>query len=167
MASAWLRGQLQSGLISVLSTGMGISDFPGTILLPDCRAMLNTGVCGALRAGYRIRDIVSPSRVQDGEAGTWIDLPHGSGGELMTLGRPILSQEEKQSISGDIVDMECFPQALWAREQSIPFYCVKVVSDTFDTDVGVSAHLASLGEVLPVLTEAVEKFVKNLVENSR
>lgn len=144
---------------------MGISDFPGTTLLPDCRAVLNAGVCGALRAGYRIGDVVLPSGVWDGETGTRIDLPYGSGGRLVTVGKPILSQKEKQSISGDVVDMECFPQASWAKEKSIPFYCIKVVSDTFDTDAGVSAHLASLGAVLPILTEAVEKSVKNLLEN--
>ncbi|NOY23332.1 MAG: hypothetical protein GXO70_07465 [Acidobacteria bacterium] len=166
-ASAWLCGQLQRGRVNILATGMGIADFPGSLSLPDCRALLNVGVCGALQAGYRIGDAVLPSRVLDGETGTRIDLPFGSEGILVTVGSPVLSKKEKQSISGDIVDMECFPQALWAKEQSIHFYCLKVVSDTFDTVSGVSAHLASLGAALQGLTESVENFVKNLVENDR
>ncbi len=167
MASAWLRGQVQSGLMSVLITGMGISDFPGSLLLPDCRALLNAGVCGALGSGYGIGDVVWPSGVLDGETNTRIDLLSGSEGILATVRSPVLSQKEKQFTSGDIVDMECFPQALWAKEQSIPFYCLKVVSDTLDTVSGVPAHLASLGAALRVLTESVENFVKSLMENGR
>jgi len=166
MSSAWLRLQLESGSVSILSTGMGISDFPGSLLLPDCTAVMNAGICGALKTGYRIGDIVRPSRVRDGGTGMCIDIPSGSDGDLTTVCKPILSQKAKLSIPGDVVDMECYPQASWARENSIPFYCVKVVSDTIDTMPFVSAHLASLKTVLPVLTESVEKVVKNLVGNS-
>ncbi len=150
----------------MLSTGMGISDFPGSLLLPDCTAVLNAGVCGSLNPEYQVGDVVRPSGVEDGESGLCIDVPSGSGGKLVTVVRPLLSRQAKHSIPGDVVDMECYPQASWANENSIPFYCVKVVSDTIDTMPFVSAHLASLNTVLPVLTESVEKVVKNLVGNS-
>lgn len=149
----------------MLSTGMGIADFPDSLPLPECAAVLNAGVCGSLNPEYQVGDVVRPSRVEDGESGICIDVPSGSGGKLVTVFRPLLSQQEKHSIPGDIVDMECYPQALWAKENSIPFYCVKVVSDTMNTDPFLSAHLDSLNAVLPVLTESVEKAVKKLAEN--
>lgn len=150
----------------MLSTGMGIADFPDSLPLPECAAVLNAGVCGSLNPEYQVGDVVRPSRVEDGESGICIEVPSGSGGKLVTVFRPLLSRQGKRAIPGDIVDMECYPQVLWAREHSIPFHCLKVVSDTMNTDPFLSAHLASLKTVLPILTESVEKVVKNLVGNS-
>ena len=151
----------------MLVTGMGLEAFPGHLSVPECRILLNTGICGALRAGYKTGDTLRPRQVLDVKSDAGFPIFSGESGVLVTVQTPVLTVEEKLAIPGDIVDMECFPQAVWGGKNGISFYCMKVVSDTVDTLPSVSAHKASLSVALSVLTESVENFVKNLVENGK
>jgi len=153
-----------AGSVHILVTGMGITKFPGFLSLPGFGEMLNTGVCGAVRPGFHTGEVVMPALVRAFRGDDEITLPSGNSGRLVTVKEPVLSPAEKLAIPGEFVDMECFPQAFWAGNEKIPFHCLKVISDTVGTETGISAHVSSLGAVLPVLTESVEKLVKNLVE---
>ncbi len=153
--------------IDIVTTGMGGFDFPGKFSVQNIQTLLNVGVCGAVRGGWQIGDIVFPSRIRSADACLEVELSSGSGAVLTTVRRPLLYRQDKLAVSGDIVDMECFPQALWAKRNQIPFFCIKVISDTIETEPGPVAHLKELGGVLPLLTESVENFVKNLVEKKQ
>ncbi len=167
MASAWLRTQIREQWVSILVTGMGIREFPGHLSVPYCEWMVNAGICGALGPEYQIGDIVEPAVIRLRDEADEVILPGGQGGSLVTVHTPVFSPGEKESIPGDFVDMECFYQAEWAKKNDIPFYCLKIISDVPGTESTFSAHLSSLGKVLPVLTKSVEHFVKNLVGNSK
>ncbi|NOZ12645.1 MAG: hypothetical protein GXO69_03240 [Acidobacteria bacterium] len=127
--------------------------------------MLNTGVCGALCPEYQIGEVVLPAIVRLWGGNDEIVLMSGGFGKLITVSVPVLSPDEKQMISGDFVDMECFYQAQWAINNAIPFHCMKVVSDSPRTDADSVAHLAHIAVVLPILTKSVENFAKKILKD--
>lgn len=103
--------------------------------------LLSTGLCGAAREGLEPGGIFIASEVVDAATGVrYPALPVQAGapfrrGTLWSQDRVAATREEKAEIAArgaDAVEMEAAAVAAEAAARSIPFYCVRVVSDGAD-----------------------------------
>lgn len=99
-------------------------------------AVLSTGLCGGLVEGLEVGDIVVGTAVN----GAPTDLPRADGrrfvaGPIASVDRVVQSGVEKNALraTGAVaVEMEAAGVLERAREWGVPFYCVRVVSDTWN-----------------------------------
>jgi adenosylhomocysteine nucleosidase len=92
------------------------------------------GFAGALRTNLHIGDVIAVSEIVDESGGRWTTAwPAERSGRLFTSERMIGDPSEKLALgfqhSADIVDMESSAIAEVCQRHSIPFGCVRVVSD--------------------------------------
>src|SRR5579884_3878588 len=96
-------------------------------------AVVSMGYCGALDEGLAANDIVVGTAVNDARAiCPTTDRVHASG-VVFSSDRVLVSAEEKRELqqTGAIaVEMEAAALAGRAQRWGIPFYCVRVVTDT-------------------------------------
>ena len=101
-------------------------------------ALVSTGFAGALAPDYKVGDLFVAQRVIGGGVGYSGRLPacpNGScrRGTLLTVDRVVQSAEEKRRLAASsgaqAVDMEAAAVAEVAAERSLPFYCVRALSD--------------------------------------
>jgi adenosylhomocysteine nucleosidase len=104
------------------------------------RAVISTGFCGGLDPQLELGSIVDATSVVDGATGRqWAVRAVSTGlpcsrGPVLSVDRVAVTAAEKQSLahsSGAIaVEMEAAAVSSWADTNSVPFHCVRVVSDT-------------------------------------
>ncbi len=102
---------------------------------PD--AVLSTGYCGALAASLAVGDIFHANRVIALEAGDEFfaqDISRdANGGTLVSVDRVAATVEEKSELFRQgyaAVEMEAAGVARLAKQGGLPFYCIRVVSDS-------------------------------------
>jgi adenosylhomocysteine nucleosidase len=104
-------------------------------------AMISTGFCGGLDPALRRGDIVAAATVVDTESGEEFEanFPKGavlpitrfaSGDRVLRTARE--KSDLRRATGAGCVDMESAAIALEARRAGVPFYCVRVVTDTAD-----------------------------------
>lgn len=146
-----VEGELAGRLIVVLLSGPGVSAArEGTEILlaghrPRC--LISAGFAGALDRSLARNHLVLPHEVVDlNGQHIAIDakLPpipgvERSTGRLMTVDRVIVQAAEKaglrQDHGADLIDMESFAVANLARERSLPFIPIRIVSDDANHDL--------------------------------
>ena len=102
--------------------------------LPPSR-IVSVGICGGLRDGSNVGDLVVPCEVVTADGQLWkcepIALP--AAGRLLSVNRIVSSVEEKRKLhiehAADIVDMEAASIAAICAERGIPFAAIKAISD--------------------------------------
>jgi len=107
----------------------------------ELRGLVSSGFCGALNPALKPCDIfvateiVIPSRDRKGVASH--PLAHARGsvrtGKLLSIDRVVSTVAEKADLhrtGADAVEMEAGAVATKAAEWNLPFYCVRVVTDT-------------------------------------
>jgi adenosylhomocysteine nucleosidase len=100
--------------------------------------VVSTGLCGALRAGLRVGDIVCAGEIvrADGTAAACAMAEAAAPVRLLTLDRVIVTVGEKRRLAASsgagVVEMEAAGVAEAARAAGVEFYCLRVVSDTAD-----------------------------------
>lgn len=103
------------------------------------RGVLSTGLCGALEHTLRRFDIFLAEEVYDraAERRYSVSLPQHQReaftGRLLSQDRVVISLREKRELlvlGCAAVEMEAAAVAAAAQERNVPFYCVRVVSDT-------------------------------------
>ena len=129
-------GWLRSRPIALVANG------PGTKLAGDAvdlvrkhaevDVLVSTGFCGALRPGLQVGDVfaatevvgIAPANVPFSETGF-------KTGRLLSLDRVVSTAAEKAQLASqaDAVEMEAAAVAIRARQHSIPFFAVRVVTD--------------------------------------
>jgi len=100
------------------------------------RAVVSTGYCGGLDPELALGDIFSAAEVRcwpggGGFAALPVRSPHS--GLLLSVDRVAVTRAEKASLfssGGAAVEMEAGAVAAVAGSLGLPFYCVRVVSDT-------------------------------------
>ncbi len=111
---------------------------------------ISVGFAGALEPDYKVGDVFIAQRViADGVeySGGLPRCPGGSclRGTLLTMDRVVQSTEEKRrlaALGAQVVDMEAAAVASVAAERSLPFYCVRAVSDTTETTFPIDFNRA-------------------------
>ena len=114
-------------------------------------AIVSTGYCGALDPDLEVGDIFEADTVI-GEGGErWsARLAAGDGeateaGWLLSNDRVVVSAEEKQSLHRSLgaraVEMEASAVAMSAAEAGIPFYCIRVISDSAHDTLPIDFNL--------------------------
>jgi adenosylhomocysteine/aminodeoxyfutalosine nucleosidase len=110
--------------------------------------LISVGYVGATRPEWSPGDIFLPDRIVLLEEGleyacTWPVFEGGGDrvrrGALATIDHVAATAAEKRRLAArgaDAVDMEAFEVALQAEELGLPFFCVRVVSDAAETDLG-------------------------------
>jgi nucleoside phosphorylase len=112
------------------------------------RLVLSAGYSGALQDAYHVGDIILANEVADVDGNRWPAtwppvLPEGEWrpplhrGRLLTVPRIATAPEEKRVLGKQhdavAVDMETAVIARLCTRQSIPFGCVRVISDDLNT----------------------------------
>lgn len=113
-------------------------------------ALVSVGFVGALDLDYKVGDVFVAQRVLGGDTEYSGFLPRSSGGfhrrgTLLTVDRIVGSVEEKRRLAfsgAQAVDMEAAAIAELAAERSLPFYCVRVVSDAANTAFAIDFNRA-------------------------
>ena len=103
---------------------------------PPPARIVSVGICGGLRDGSNVGDLVVPCEVVTADGQLWkcepIALP--ATGRLLTVNRIVSSVAEKRRLhiehAADIVDMEAASIAAICAERNIPFAAIKAISDT-------------------------------------
>lgn len=129
-----------------------VSDGPGASLagraaaeaLSRCsvRCILSTGLCGALDAHLRPGDAVHAAEVIDGQGTRWEPLDPGAASSpvrLLSVSRVAVTVAEKRSMAAAtgaaVVEMEAAAVAAEAARHGLPFYCLRVVSDSLEEEL--------------------------------
>ena len=103
----------------------------------DLTGLVSTGFCGALNPALKLCDIFVATEVL-GSGRALAPANAGSSyqtGTLLSIDRVASTAAEKAELrktGADAVEMEAAAIAPRAREWNLPFYCVRVVTDTSD-----------------------------------
>ena len=100
------------------------------------RAIVSTGYCGGLDPKLVVGDVFAATEVRvHSNSGVYaampVQAPHS--GLLLSVDRVAVSRREKAALAshgGAAVEMEAGAVAAVAGSMGLPFYCVRVVSDT-------------------------------------
>ena len=124
------------------------------------QAIVSTGWAGALDPALRVGDIVVPDRILEfagrveypvglseciWEGGASGERARPVSGTLLTADEVVLDSAGKASLretGASIVDMEASAVAAVAAARGLPFYCVRVVSDTAETNFAIDFNRA-------------------------
>lgn len=118
------------------------------------RAVVSTGFCGGLDPELQVGDILQASTVIDVRNGTRFDCqaPDVSGAALARTGSIASQDEVAETAAGKLelrrvtgsagVEMEAAAVARFAALRSLPFYCLRVISDTASHSFDI--HLNSM-----------------------
>jgi nucleoside phosphorylase len=107
--------------------------------------VVSTGLCGALDPKLRVGDIVVASEVNGKPAAAPRTQSFFYSGPLVSVDRVIDTANEKRRLaaSGAIaVEMEAAAVAARAAAMSVPFYCIRAVSDTADETFALDLNRA-------------------------
>lgn len=102
--------------------------------MTQARAVVSTGYCGGLDPRLALGDIFAATEVRGAGGGYTaksVHAPHN--GRLLSVDRVAVTQAEKARLytsGGSAVEMEAGAVAAVAGSMGLPFYCVRVVSDT-------------------------------------
>jgi nucleoside phosphorylase len=105
------------------------------------RAILNIGLCGALRPGLSAGTLLWAGAIEQAD-GEVIECETPAGGDsvrLLSLNRVAVTAAEKRKLAersgAEVVEMEAAGVAAAARAVRVPFYCLRVVSDEAEEDL--------------------------------
>ncbi len=142
--------------------------------LPLPPLIVNLGFSGSLEQTGTLQDlgnvhsIRSAVRYIDDENTEHIDLDLPETLDFppkvcITVSDPIMGQEQKEDLfyEADLVDMELFPLAKIARENSCSIYSLKVISDLADG----KTSLAEIRKAAPLLSERLWAAFKILISS--
>jgi adenosylhomocysteine nucleosidase len=103
-------------------------------------AMVSTGFCGGLDPALKVGDVFVADDVMGEGDRHWAARAAGAGGgttpsgRLLSRDRVVISADEKsalyRTLGARAVEMEAAAVAQAAEDEGVPFYCVRVVSDS-------------------------------------
>jgi uridine phosphorylase len=135
-------------------------------------AVISTGFCGGLDPRLALGDIVEATSVVDLDTGNQYDArpistsARRERGAVLSMDRVAVTIEEKARLRSHAtgalaVEMEASTVGSWAEAQSIPFYCVRVVSDracdAFPMDMNQMRDLDGRFDRLRITSQALLK----------
>jgi adenosylhomocysteine nucleosidase len=112
-------------------------------------AIISIGYCGALDGSLEPGDIVVGTAVNGTDARRPVIERAYAAGAIISADRVVLTAEEKETLrrSGAVaVEMEAGALADRARTWNVPFYCVRVVTDTATETMPLNFNLCRTSE---------------------
>jgi adenosylhomocysteine nucleosidase len=103
----------------------------------ELKGLVSTGFCGALNSALEPCDIFVATELLN--VACTVSMPHSLSGErfktgkLLSVDRVVSTVAEKEALrhtGADAVEMEAAAVAHRAAEWNLPFYCIRVVTDT-------------------------------------
>jgi adenosylhomocysteine nucleosidase len=135
------RGRLNGVLVVMVANGPGPKLARAAVDAAkeneSMDGLISTGFCGGLNPALRACDIfVATEIVGVAAALTPSSSRPFQAGKLMSMDRVVTSAAEKAELSknADAVEMEAAAVAQRAREWGVPFYSIRVVTDTSEED---------------------------------
>lgn len=118
------------------------------------RAVLSTGYCGALSPELAEGDIFAATEVRDETGASFPALtPPASRpsrrGPVLSMDRVAATAREKAELNATgagVVEMEAAAVACAAGVKGLPFYCIRVVSDSASADLPIDFNLFRRGD---------------------
>jgi adenosylhomocysteine nucleosidase len=95
--------------------------------------LVSTGFCGALDPTLKLSDIFVATEVGLGQALPVANLAPHQSGTLLSVNRVAVTSTEKSQLhqtGAAAIEMEAAGVAAKAQEYNLPFYCIRVVTDT-------------------------------------
>lgn len=148
------RANMPGGEALLVANGLGraaaSSGARSVLAQYPARAIVSTGFAGGLVPGLRAGDIFVAEAVR-GAAGEFAALqpegcpPTARRGILLTVDRVVQSAQAKMRLAAQgaqAVDMEAAGVAAVAVEKSLPFFCVRAISDGVGRDLPVDFNRA-------------------------
>lgn len=141
-----VSGQLNGSAVVLAANG------PGSLLAQQAvqaveekqklDALVSYGFCGALDPDFSVNDVVVGHEVQGGTGILACHLPERQAGmpaphRLLSSNRVVGTAGEKEQLfqtGASAVEMEAAGLAAYAHERNIPFYCIRVVTDSATED---------------------------------
>ena len=138
----WARSGIWKGRpVLAIANGAGADRARAAVLAaPRPAAVCNIGFCGALDDSLAIGDIFAATAVRNGTRTYATRPPRGPGaksGLLVSTTRVVQSAREKKKLwesGASVVEMEAAAVARASEEISVPFYCIRAVSDLANED---------------------------------
>jgi len=138
----WSRtGRWRGREVFAIANGAGSErSFAAVLLAPKAAAICNIGFCGALDQSLKIGDVVVATEVRSGDRSWETRLPDGPPayrGIVASIDHIAQTAAEKRNLrstGASIVEMEAAGAARAAEDLSVPFYCIRAVSDLADED---------------------------------
>ena len=138
----WARsGTWRGRAILAIANGAGAERARAAVLAaPRPAAICNIGFCGALDGSLAIGDIFTATTIRNGTRTYAARPPRGPearSGLLVSTTRVVQSASEKKKLwesGASVVEMEAAAVARASEEISVPFYCIRAVSDLANED---------------------------------
>jgi adenosylhomocysteine nucleosidase len=107
------------------------------------RAVVSTGFCGALDPRLRAADIWTATEVRNEQGARYAALEprsrrSASRGPVLSIDRVAATRKQKEELrrtGAGVVEMEAMAVAGAAETRSLPFYCIRAVSDRAGADL--------------------------------
>ncbi|MBI3207846.1 MAG: hypothetical protein HYZ37_02970 [Candidatus Solibacter usitatus] len=100
--------------------------------------VVSTGTCGGLDPALRVGDVVEAGEVLDSVSGEKFATVSNAGSTIVSQNRVAVTAAEKRTLRGtgaSAVEMEAAGVARSAAAHTLPFFCIRAVSD--DADAGL------------------------------
>jgi adenosylhomocysteine nucleosidase len=134
------RGRLNGSLVTLLANGPGPNLAGKAVDMAkeheSMDGLISTGFCGGLKPALRVCDIFVATEVVGVATALVPASPQAfKTGKLLSVDRVVSTAEEKTELGkhgADAVEMEAGAVAARAQAYDVPFYAVRVVTDTFE-----------------------------------
>ncbi|MDP9171820.1 MAG: hypothetical protein M3N54_14485 [Acidobacteriota bacterium] len=138
----WARGGKWNGRpVLAIANGAGARRAAAAVAsVPTPSAICSIGFCGALDQSFVIGDIFTATEVRNGSRSFPASDPHGpeaKTGVLVSNELIVQTAAEKKKLRENgcaTVEMEAAAVARASEELSVPFYCIRAVSDLANED---------------------------------
>jgi adenosylhomocysteine nucleosidase len=138
----WARkGRWKGREVTAIANGAGAERaFAAVLVAPKSSAVCSIGFCGALDETLRIGDVFAATEVSNG-ARAWpallpgaTDAPSGVVASIDHIARTAAEKSNLRATGASIVEMEAAGVAQACEDLSLPFYCIRAVSDLAGED---------------------------------
>jgi hypothetical protein len=149
----WARaGRWKGRGVTAVANGAGADRaFAGVMVAPKSTAVCNIGFCGALDESFRIGDILVATEVRNGTRVWPACIPGAPAATLLQFGavasidhiaQTAAEKSNLRATGASIVEMEAAGAARASEDLSLPFYCIRAVSDLAREDFATDFNAA-------------------------
>ncbi len=142
----------------IFCTGIGVKEI--NVPFDSNSIIINVGIAGALSNKFKIGDWIEISKVNNLNCNIVNKLKTAT---LVTVNQPIVNETEAKKLDADLVDMEGYVVANFAKKNNLKCYILKMVSD-FANENSSTDYKKSMETYNKTCFEKLQIFIKNAIE---